>query len=120
MNESFIAIDWGSTNLRAWLYKQGLCMDSLNSESGVTRLQGQTPQQVFSRLMQPWFQEYGELPTLMAGMVGSNAGWQAVPYLPCPVSLGEIAHILPLSTHRICPASTLFRGYASIALTMPT
>lgn len=94
MNESFIAIDWGSTNLRAWLYKQGLCMDSLNSESGVTRLQGQTPQQVFSRLMQPWFQEYGELPTLMAGMVGSNAGWQAVPYLPCPVSLGEIAHHL--------------------------
>lgn len=94
MNESFIAIDWGSTNLRAWIYKQGLCMDSLNSESGVTRLQGQTPQQVFARLMQPWFQDYGELPTLMAGMVGSNAGWQAAPYLPCPVSLGEIAHHL--------------------------
>lgn len=40
MNENFIAIDWGSTNLRAWLYVQGLCVDFLRSESGVTRFTG--------------------------------------------------------------------------------
>lgn len=62
MNESFIAIDWGSTNLRAWLYKQGLCMDSLNSESGVTRLQGQTPQQVFLALCSLGFRNMASYP----------------------------------------------------------
>lgn len=94
MSENFIAIDWGSTNLRAWLYVQGLCVDFLSSESGVTRLQGQTPQQVFSHLMQPWFQDYGDLPAIMAGMVGSNARWQVVPYLSCPVALGEVTQHL--------------------------
>lgn len=94
MNESFIAIDWGSTNLRAWLYQQGQCIDSLTSESGVTRLQGRTPQQCFSELISPWFGRYGVLPVIMAGMVGSNAGWQSVPYLPCPVALTDIPHHL--------------------------
>ncbi|MBW7981000.1 2-dehydro-3-deoxygalactonokinase [Enterobacillus tribolii] len=94
MNESFIAIDWGSTNLRAWLYQQGQCIDSLISESGVTRLQGRTPQQCFSDLISPWFSRCGTVPVIMAGMVGSNAGWQSVPYLPCPVALTAIPHHL--------------------------
>lgn len=27
------------------------------------------------------------LPVLMAGMIGSDAGWQAVPYLACPAAI---------------------------------
>lgn len=27
------------------------------------------------------------LPVLMAGMIGSDAGWQAVPYLDCPTAI---------------------------------
>lgn len=88
MSESYIAIDWGSTNLRAWLYLEGVCIDSQKSEAGVTRLNDQTPQQVFQRLMAPWQQH--NVPVVMAGMVGSNAGWLSVPYLSCPTRLTEI------------------------------
>ncbi|MFS7239056.1 2-dehydro-3-deoxygalactonokinase [Serratia proteamaculans] len=91
MSDSFIAIDWGSTNLRAWRYEQGVCVDSLQSEAGVTRLGDRTPQQVFSELMARW---EAPLPVVMAGMIGSNAGWQQVPYLPCPTRLTEVAHQL--------------------------
>ncbi|MDW5501604.1 2-dehydro-3-deoxygalactonokinase [Pseudomonas lundensis] len=91
MSDSFIAIDWGSTNLRAWRYEQGVCVDSLQSEAGVTRLGGRTPQQVFSELMARWVEP---LPVVMAGMIGSNAGWQQVPYLPCPTRLTEVAQQL--------------------------
>lgn len=40
MNNSYIAIDWGS--LRAWLYLHGELAASTRSEAGVTRLGGRS------------------------------------------------------------------------------
>lgn len=85
----YIAIDWGSTNLRAWYYREGICQEERRSESGITRLNGRTPAEVFARVTEGW--PVGDVPVVMAGMVGSNAGWLSVPYLPCPVALGDIA-----------------------------
>lgn len=86
---SYIALDWGSTNLRAWYYREGICQEERRSESGITRLEGRTPPEVFAAVTQGW--PVTELPVVMAGMVGSNAGWMSVPYLSCPVSLNEVA-----------------------------
>ena len=33
----------------------------------------------------------GDLPMLMAGMIGSNRGWVEAPYVPCPAGLPELA-----------------------------
>lgn len=92
MNDGYIAIDWGSTNLRAWLYLDGACVDETRSEAGVTRLNGQTAQQVFQHTVAPWRRH--DVPVVMAGMVGSNAGWLSAPYLPCPTRLTEVARRL--------------------------
>ena len=35
MTSRYIAIDWGSTNLRAWLYQGERCLESRQSEAGV-------------------------------------------------------------------------------------
>lgn len=86
---SYIALDWGSTNLRAWYYREGSCQQERRSESGITRLEGRTPADVFATVTEGW--PVNEVPVVMAGMVGSNAGWLSVPYLPCPVSLNELA-----------------------------
>ncbi|MGB9095377.1 2-dehydro-3-deoxygalactonokinase [Erwinia sp.] len=86
---SYIAIDWGSTNLRAWYYREGRCQEDRRSESGITRLNGRTPAEVFATVTEGW--PVAELPVVMAGMVGSNAGWLSVPYLACPVALNDIA-----------------------------
>ncbi len=43
MTARYIAIDWGSTNLRAWLYQGDHCLESRQSEAGVTRLNGRSP-----------------------------------------------------------------------------
>ncbi|CAI1154358.1 2-dehydro-3-deoxygalactonokinase [Serratia liquefaciens] len=91
MSDSFIAIDWGSTNLRVWRYEQGVCVDSLQSEAGVTRLGDRSPQQVFSEMMARWAEP---LPVVMAGMIGSNAGWLQAPYLQCPTRLNDVAQQL--------------------------
>lgn len=89
MSNSYIAIDWGSTNLRAWLYLNGELAETKQSEAGVTRLGGRTPEQVFREVVAPWTHQ--PLKVIMAGMVGSNAGWVSVPYLSCPTRLTDIA-----------------------------
>lgn len=86
---SYIAIDWGSTNLRAWHYQQGHCIDERRSETGVTRLGGRTPAEVFAQITDGW--PIHDAPVVMAGMVGSNAGWLSVPYLVCPVALDQLS-----------------------------
>lgn len=90
MSGSYIAIDWGSTHLRGWLYRDGECVDSLQLPYGVSRLVGQTAREVFDKYVDPWRRREA-LPVVMAGMIGSDAGWQPVPYLPCPVSLHELS-----------------------------
>ncbi len=51
---------------------------------------GATPHAVFQRVLSPWL-HLQALPVVMAGMVGSNAGWIEAPYLPCPASLDALA-----------------------------
>ncbi|MBX4341223.1 2-dehydro-3-deoxygalactonokinase, partial [Mycobacterium tuberculosis] len=52
MTASYIAIDWGSTNLRAWLYQGEECLESRQSEAGVTRLNGRSPAAVLAEITQ--------------------------------------------------------------------
>jgi 2-dehydro-3-deoxygalactonokinase len=35
-------------------------------------------------------QRLGDKPLLLAGMIGSNRGWQEAPYVPCPAGIDEI------------------------------
>lgn len=92
MTSRYIAIDWGSTNLRAWLYQDGMCIDSRQTTAGVTRLNGKTPKAVFDEVTQNWRET--NTPVLMAGMVGSNAGWKIAPYLPCPARFSDLSQQL--------------------------
>lgn len=92
MIADYIAVDWGSTNVRAWLYLQGECVASQHSPMGVTRLGESTAVEAFEKLIAPWWQH--QVPVVMAGMIGSDAGWVSVPYLRCPISLTDISHQL--------------------------
>ncbi|HHG8771031.1 TPA: 2-dehydro-3-deoxygalactonokinase [Raoultella planticola] len=92
MTSRYIAIDWGSTNLRAWLYQGDKCLESRQSEAGVTRLEGKSPVAVFSEITGNW--RDSATPVVMAGMVGSNVGWKSAPYLPVPVRFSAISQQL--------------------------
>ena len=92
MTARYIAIDWGSTNLRAWLYQGEECLESRQSEAGVTRLNGRSPAAVLAEITQYW--RDGATPVVMAGMVGSNVGWKIAPYLPLPAAFSDIGQQL--------------------------
>ncbi|EBP3409063.1 2-dehydro-3-deoxygalactonokinase [Salmonella enterica] len=88
MTARYIAIDWGSTNLRAWLYQGDKCLESRQSEAGVTRLNGKSPDAVLAEVTTHW--RDSATPVVMAGMIGSNVGWQNAPYLPVPALFSAI------------------------------
>ncbi len=92
MTSRYIAIDWGSTNLRAWLYQGEQCLESRQSEAGVTRLNGKSPEAVLAEVTHNWRE--GATPVVMAGMVGSNVGWKVAPYLPVPAAFAAIGEQL--------------------------
>jgi 2-dehydro-3-deoxygalactonokinase len=89
--EGFIAVDWGTTNRRAWrLAPGGQVAEEMEDEKGILSV----PAGGFPAAVDEIRSRLGELPLLMAGMVGSNRGWVEASYVPCPAGLPELARNL--------------------------
>lgn len=86
--EGLIAVDWGTTNRRAWrLDPGGGVAGEMEDEKGVLAV----PKGGFHAAVAEIRGKLGDLPMLMAGMVGSNRGWIEAPYVPCPAGLADLA-----------------------------
>ena len=72
--KNYIAIDWGSTNIRAFLYIDGKIVDEKKSHEGVTTVRGKDCEGAFDRLTSQWMEKYGPLPVIMSGMVDVPQG----------------------------------------------
>ncbi|HEU0044221.1 2-dehydro-3-deoxygalactonokinase [Sphingomonas sp.] len=84
----FVAVDWGSTARRAYLIDgDGRVVDQMEDDAGTLV----TPRDRFPGEVAALRARFGSKPLLMAGMVGSNRGWQETPYVPCPASLDALA-----------------------------
>jgi 2-dehydro-3-deoxygalactonokinase len=88
---AFLACDWGGTNLRAWVIGDtGEVLDRRDFPFGISQLRpGEAPER-FEVDVRPALAAE-DLPAILCGMVGSNLGWRAVPYLDSPLELGELA-----------------------------
>lgn len=89
--EGFIAVDWGTTNRRAYLVDRGgKCTDEMEDGCGILSVgQGE-----FAGAVEAIRTRLGDKPLLMAGMIGSNRGWVEAPYVPCPAGLQDLAERL--------------------------
>src|SRR5579864_7114784 len=93
----FIAVDWGTTNRRAYrLDPAGQCTGDFEDSKGVLSV----PAGGFPAALQEIRERLGDLPLLLAGMVGSNKGWIEVPYVPCPAGIDELARKLKWASDR--------------------
>jgi len=103
MNGALIAIDWGTTNRRAFLLDEaGQLLRTMRDGKGLLATEaGGFPAEIAAIRAQ-----LGDLPVLLAGMVGSARGWVNVPYLPCPAGLGDLARAL----HWIDPRTAIVPG----------
>ncbi|QJD67510.1 2-dehydro-3-deoxygalactonokinase [Xanthomonas campestris pv. badrii] len=81
-----IAIDWGTSSLRAYLLDAtGTVLEQRRGNDGILACQGRFAD-VLSALIADW-----EGPVLLSGMIGSRNGWVEQAYLPCPADTAALA-----------------------------
>ena len=87
VGKALVTIDWGTTNRRIFL---------LDADGAVVRREADTlgvtavPAGGFPAEMARLRDRFGDVPFLLAGMIGSNRGWVEAPYLPCPVRVEDL------------------------------
>jgi 2-dehydro-3-deoxygalactonokinase len=107
----FLAVDWGTTNRRVFLIDGGVVVRTERDDRGVTAVDDFAAEAAAIR------GRFGDLPMLLAGMVGSNIGWRPAPYVAAPAGVAELAAGLLWIDDRtaIVPGiSTLVDGRADV------
>ncbi|MBO9622290.1 MAG: 2-dehydro-3-deoxygalactonokinase [Sphingomonas sp.] len=84
----FLAVDWGTTNRRVFLIEDGRVVRTERDDRGVTAVEDFSAEALAIR------ERFGDLPMLLAGMVGSNIGWRPAPYVAAPAGVAELAAAL--------------------------
>lgn len=88
LDDAFIAVDWGTTNRRAYLIDaEGKVLRTERDGLGVLAIE----RDGFAAAAADIRARLGALPMLCAGMVGSNRGWAEVPYVDCPATFDSLA-----------------------------
>ena len=93
----WIAVDWGTTRLRAWaMAEDGTMRAEASSGDGMGGLSRDGFEPALLRLIEPWL---GARPTpvLACGMVGSRQGWAEAPYRAVPARPSDLPPV-PVAT----------------------
>ncbi|RMQ41942.1 2-dehydro-3-deoxygalactonate kinase [Pseudomonas cichorii] len=106
MTAQLIALDWGTTSLRAYrLGEQGQVLEQRSLSAGIMQLPD-TPRLIagelcsngfelaFDQACGDWLDAQPELPVIACGMVGSAQGWREAVYRETPASVHELSAAL--------------------------
>jgi 2-dehydro-3-deoxygalactonokinase len=86
----FIGVDWGTSNGRFLLIEDGKILQE-RSAPGIKQLgSAEAIENTCFEIAGPWLAENPALRILMAGMAGSNIGWQPAPYTMTPASAASM------------------------------
>lgn len=84
-----IGVNWGSTNLRAYLIDQeGAVVDVIERPSGVTKLDRSGIVAELNHIKKTWPKTDS---TYLSGMIGSPSGWIDASYVQCQTGLQMVA-----------------------------
>jgi 2-dehydro-3-deoxygalactonokinase len=91
VNTALIALDWGSSQLRAFRFDAaGRIVEQRASADGASQLSGGAAAfaAALHTLASDWLAP--GVPVIACGMVGSAHGWREAAYVPCPVALDAL------------------------------
>ena len=89
-----IALDWGTSSLRAFLMRDGKVTETRSSAHGIQHLPlPGVPgyEKAFAEIAGDWVKQWPTLPIVACGMVGSAQGWKEAPYVRCPADIKTLA-----------------------------
>lgn len=94
-----ISVDWGTSNLRAYLVAaNGRVIEKVENDQGI-RHSKRDFGNALGALIEPWLADQPALNIILSGMIGSPSGWVEVPHLACPATLADLAAGAAAVTH---------------------
>lgn len=89
---TWIAVDWGSSNLRAWgLDQHDQVIGQASSSKGMLSLKADEYEAELLRLVGDWLPANRQITVMVCGMAGARQGWLEAAYLPVPTQLGQLS-----------------------------
>ena len=97
---SWVAVDWGTSNLRIWVMSEGSQVIAQNtSNQGMASLSSAAEfEQVLFECLQPLLANGEILPVICCGMVGAKQGWQDAGYSIVPHNPLQYQTPIPVPT----------------------
>lgn len=95
MTADWIAVDWGTSNLRAFAMQGATVLQEASAPDGMANLSPEQFEPALLHLIGPWLGAQ-VMPVIACGMVGARQGWTEAPYrtVPCvPVAPGETLRV---------------------------
>ena len=88
---AWMAVDWGTSNLRAWgIGASGTVTGSASSEKGMGKLSGAEFPAALAEVAARLDPSGSRLEVLICGMAGARQGWMEAPYLEAPTDLRQL------------------------------
>ena len=91
---ALIALDWGTSNLRASLLDaDGQAIENRSAPGGVMAVVGGAFEASLLALCGDWLAQH-DCALIASGMIGSRQGWKEAPYLDCPADIIKASRAL--------------------------
>ncbi len=93
-NPQLVALDWGTSSLRAFLMRDGVMLEMRQAPHGIQHLPAPGAagfELALAGVVADWVQRWPELVLVASGMVGSAQGWREAPYVRAPASVHNLA-----------------------------
>lgn len=86
--DTWIAVDWGTSNLRVWLMSGRQVVEAKSADTGMGSLKPYEFEPALLKLISNWIDEQSEekMQIVACGMVGARQGWMEAPYATVPCS----------------------------------
>lgn len=95
----WVAVDWGTSNLRVWVFGAGLTLlAERSSDDGMGSLTPEAFEPALLKLIGQHLPAAGTVPVICCGMVGAKQGWQEAPYAETPCAPPGIAEAVRVAT----------------------
>ena len=86
-----VAVDWGTSNLRAALLgAHGEVLETCSRARGILAVEDGAFSAELDAVCRDWRKAKQNIPVLMSGMIGSQQGWVEAPYLNAPCDLSDL------------------------------
>ncbi len=92
MTPEWIAVDWGTSNLRAWAMQGDTPVAEVVSDKGMGSLAPDAFESALLEVIEPWLD--APKTVVACGMVGAKQGWCEAPYIPVPAKPTDAAKII--------------------------